>query len=81
LTRSDYSTEQFAGFLADLKESFWGDLQGQARQTLKSLLEVDAEQQMEEYLGLRWYERPLEGEERADSRNGFYERDYGATTK
>lgn len=76
MTRADYSTEQFAGFLTDLKESFWGDLRGQARQTLKTLLDVDAEQQMEEYLGLRWYQRPPEGEVRADSRNGFYERDY-----
>jgi putative transposase len=74
--RTDYSTEQFAGFLANLEESFWGDLQGQARQTLKAFLEVDAEQQMEQYLGLRWYERPPEGEVRTDSRNGFYERDY-----
>ena len=76
MTRTDYSTEQFAGFLTDLKESFWGDLRWQTRQTLKALLEVDAEQQMEEYLGLRWYQRPPEGEERADSRNGCYERDY-----
>jgi putative transposase len=76
LTRTDYNTEEFAGFLANLEESFWGDLQGQARQTLKSLLEVDAEQQMERYLGLRWYERAAEGEVRPDSRNGFYERDY-----
>ena len=76
MTRTDYSTEQFAGFLADLKEEFWGDLRGQARQTLKTLLDVDAEQQMEEYLGLRWYQRPPQGEVRADSRNGFYERDY-----
>ncbi|MBZ5668735.1 MAG: transposase [Acidobacteriia bacterium] len=76
MTRADYSTEQFAGFLADLKESFWGDLRGQARQTLKTLLEVDAKQQMEEYLGLRRYQRPPEGAVRADSRKGFYERDY-----
>jgi hypothetical protein len=41
LTRSDYSTEDFAGFLADLKESFWGDLRGQARQTLKRLLDEE----------------------------------------
>src|SRR3990172_6267377 len=74
--RTEYSTEQFASFLADLKESFWGDLRGQARQTLKAFLEVDAEQQMEEYLGLRWYQRAPEGEGRVDSRNGFYERVY-----
>lgn len=53
LTRTDYSTEQFAGFQANWEESFWGDLRGPARQTLKTFLEVDAEQQMEQYLGLR----------------------------
>ena len=26
--RRDYSTEQFVGFLEEMKESFWGDLQG-----------------------------------------------------
>jgi transposase-like protein len=76
LTRTDYNTEQFAGFQANWEESFWGDLRSQARQTLKTFLEVDAEQQMEQYLGLRWYERPAAGEVRPDSRNGFYERDY-----
>ena len=76
MTRTDYSTEQFSSFLVDLKESFWGDLQGQARQALKTMLEVDAEQQMAEYLGLRWYERCTEPHVRVDSRNGFYERDY-----
>jgi putative transposase len=74
--RTDYSTEAFAGFLTNWQESLWGDLRGQARQTLKAFLEVDAEQQMEEYLGLRWYQRPAEGAVREDSRNGFYERDY-----
>jgi len=71
--RTDYNTERFQGFLEDLKESFWGDVQGKVRETLKKLLEADSEQRMEEYLGLRWYER---SEEREDSRNGFYERDY-----
>jgi len=76
LTRIDYSTEQFAGFVANLQESFWGDLQGQTQQALKTMLEVDSEQGMEEYLGLRWYQRPAGDEERVDSRNGYYERDY-----
>ncbi len=67
------STEQFQVFLEDLRESFWGDLQGKVRDTLKKLLEADSEQRMEQYLGLKWYER---AEEREDSRNGFYERDY-----
>jgi transposase-like protein len=42
---------------------------------LKKLLETDAEQQMAEYLGLRWHER-AQPAERVDYRNGFYERDY-----
>lgn len=71
--RSDYNTERFQGFLRDLKESFWGDLQGKVRDTLKKWLEADSEQRREEYLGLRWYER---APEREDSRNGFYQRDY-----
>ena len=74
--RIDYSTERFQSFLQDMKESFWGDLQGHVQQTVKEMLEVDSEQRMEEYLGLRWYERPSEDEERVDSRNGYYERDY-----
>ena len=74
--RRDYSTERFEGFLRDVKESFWGDLQGQVKRTVKELLEADSEQQMEQYLGLKWYERAEEGQGRADSRNGHYERDY-----
>jgi putative transposase len=74
--RIDYSTERFQSFLQDMKESFWGDLQGHVQQTVKEMLEVDSEQRMEEYLGLRWYERPAVPEERVDSRNGYYERDY-----
>lgn len=67
------STEQFRAYLEDLRESFWGGMKGQVQDTLKKLLEADSEQQMEQYLGLKWYER---AEEREDSRNGFYQRDY-----
>ncbi|MEK7992971.1 MAG: IS256 family transposase [Planctomycetota bacterium] len=74
--RRNYSTERFEGFLRDVKESFWGDLQGQVKHTVKELLEADSEQQMEQYLGLKWYERAEEGQARADSRNGHYARDY-----
>ena len=31
---------------------------------------------MEQYLGPKWYERAEESQQRQDSRNGFYERDY-----
>lgn len=59
-----------------MKETFWGNLPGQVQQTVKTMLEVDYEQRMQEYLGLRWCERPGAAEERVDSRNGYYERDY-----
>ena len=69
------TTQRFQVFVRDLQESFWGDFQGQTRQVLKKLLETDAEQQMAEYLGLKWHER-AQPAERVDYRNGFYERDY-----
>jgi putative transposase len=69
------TTQRFQVFVRDLQESFWGDFQGNTREVLKRMLETDAEQQMSEYLGLRWHERAAR-EERVDYRNGFYERDY-----
>jgi len=69
-------TQRFQAFVENLQESFWGDFQGQMRHRLKEMLEKDAEQQMAEYLGLKWHERGSEEKPRIDSRNGFYERDY-----
>jgi putative transposase len=69
------TTERFQVFVQDLQESFWGDFQGRTREVLKKLLESDAEQQMADYLGLRWHERARPAE-RVDYRNGFYQRDY-----
>ncbi len=69
-------TQRFTSFVQGMRESFWGDFQGQVRRQLKELLEKDAEQQMAEYLGLKWHERPGREQERKDYRNGFYERDY-----
>ena len=69
-------TQRFEAFVQNLQESFWGDFQGQTRRRLKELLEKDAEQQMVEYLGLKWHERGSEQQPRIDSRNGYYERDY-----
>lgn len=74
--KTDYNTQRFAGFVQELQESFWGDMQGRTRELLKKLLETDAEQQMEQYLGLKWHERPAEPAERGDYRNGFYERKF-----
>jgi putative transposase len=69
------STQRFQVFVRDLQESFWGDFQGQTREMLKKLLEADAQQQMANYLGLKWHER-ARAAARLDYRNGFYERDY-----
>src|SRR6266567_4190129 len=51
------TTQRFEVFVRDLQESFWGDFQGRTREMLKKLLEADAEQQMADYLGLKWLER------------------------
>src|ERR1700676_1010882 len=70
------NTQRFEVFVRDLQESFWGDFQGRTRETLQKLLEADSEQQMAEYLGLKWHERPAGEAGRIDYRNGFYEREY-----
>jgi putative transposase len=70
------TTQRFAAFVQEVQESFWGDFQGRTRETLQKLLEADSEQQMAEYLGLRWYERGAAAAGRIDYRNGFYQRRY-----
>lgn len=74
--RHDYSTEQFQAFRGEVRESFWGQVRWRTQHVLQQILEADSEQQMAEYLGLARYERSQEPEERMDSRNGCYERDY-----
>jgi transposase-like protein len=74
--RHDYTTEQFQAYRQDVQEEFWGQLRWKTQLALQRLLEADSEQQMAQYLGLQPYERSPEPEERVDSRNGFYERDY-----
>jgi putative transposase len=67
-------SEQFEHFVADLKDSFWGDVCGKARLCLKSWLEQDSLQQRDEYLR----QEPTEaGQSRPKRyRNGFYQRDW-----
>lgn len=72
--KRDFNTSRFQGFVQELQESFWGDVQGRTRELLKKLLEADAEQQMEQWLGLKWHQRVEKPAERGDYRNGFYER-------
>jgi transposase-like protein len=70
------NTQRFEVFVRERQESFRGDFQGRTRETLQRLLEADSEQQMAEYLGLKWYERAAQEAGRIDYRNGFYEHEY-----
>jgi putative transposase len=75
--RLRFDSEHFKAFKSNLKEALWGDLHLATRQWWKEILEADSEARMERYLGLKWYERGVGGAPREDSRNGWYERDYG----
>lgn len=67
-------SEHFQHFLADLKESFWGDLEGRTQQAWKHFLEAESERMRDQYMVRDSYERgpgPSHG-----YRNGYYERDF-----
>ena len=67
-------TEHFQHFLADLKESFWGDLEGGTKLAWKHLFESESERLRDRYAVLDSYER---GPRQARQyRNGYYERDF-----
>ena len=74
--RRHYSTEQYAVYKQEAAEELWGQVRWRTQLALQRMLEADSEQQMADYLGLAPYERSEEPEERVDSRNGYYERDY-----
>jgi len=74
--RRHYSTEQYAVYKQEAAEEFWGQVRWRTQRALQRLLEADSEQQMSDYLGFARYERSQERDERVDSRNGCYERDY-----
>lgn len=66
-------TEHFQHFVADLKESFWGDCQGHTQKALERLLESLSERQRDLYMVSERYGRD---EQRKDYRNGYYERNF-----
>jgi putative transposase len=66
-------TEHFQYFVQDLKESFWGDMQGQVQKAAKRLFELLSERQRDLYMVSARYSR---AEKRKDYRNGYYERDF-----
>ena len=67
-------SEQFQHFLAEMKESFWGDLCGRTQQAWKKYFEAESERLRDLYSGWAPYER-VQGARR-DYRNGYYERDF-----
>lgn len=68
------ATEQFQHFVSNLRESFWGDLNGRTREAWKKFLEADSERQRDRFAVVDAYER--NAEQRRDYRNGYYERDF-----
>jgi len=67
-------TEHFQHFLADLKESFWGDLEGRTKLAWKHLFEAESERLRGRYAVLDSYERGPR--QPSQYRNGYYERDF-----
>ncbi len=66
--------EHFQHFLAELKESFWGDLYGKTRQAWRRFFELESERQRDRFSGWAPYER-RPGKQRR-YRNGYYQRDF-----
>jgi len=66
--------EHFQHFLADLKESFWGDLEAKTKLAWKQFLEAESERMRHLYMGYESYERGPRLA--AGYRNGYYERDF-----
>src|SRR5882724_10760310 len=67
-------SEHFQHFLAEMKESFWGDLYGQTKIAWQRFFELQSERQRDRYSGWGRYER-RRGRRRV-YRNGYYERDF-----
>jgi hypothetical protein len=51
-------TEHFQHFLAEMKESFWGDLYGQTRQAWQRFFELQSERERDRFSGAGRYGRP-----------------------
>ena len=66
-------TEHFQHFVADLKESFWGDVQGQALKAAGKLFELLSQRRRDFYMVSPSYSRDRR---RKDYRNGYYRRSF-----
>lgn len=67
-------TEHFQHFLAEMKESFWGDLYGQTQVAWQQFFELQSERERDRFSRAGRYER-RRGRRRI-YRNGYYERDF-----
>src|SRR5256885_16923617 len=67
-------SEHFQHFLAEMKESFWGDLYGQTQQAWQQFFELQSERQRDRFSGWGRYERRRG--KRRDYRHGYYERGF-----
>ena len=67
-------SEHFQHFLAEMQESFWGDLYGQTRQAWQRFFELQSERQRDRFSGAGRYAR-RRGQRRV-YRKGYYERDF-----
>jgi len=66
-------SEHFQHFVAELKDSFWGDCQGQVRRAMQRFFELLSERERDRYMTTERYGR---GGKPRDYRNGYYERDF-----
>jgi len=60
--------------MSNLRESFWGDLNGRTRRAWKKFFEADSERQRDQFAVVEAYER--NNEQRRGYRNGYYERGF-----
>jgi transposase-like protein len=67
-------TEHFQHFLAEMRDSFWGDLYGQTQQLWQKFFELQSERERDRFSGAGRYERRRG--RRKVYRNGYYERDF-----
>src|SRR6202050_5467602 len=67
-------TEHFQHFLAEMKESFWGDLYGQTKLAWQKFFELQSERQRDRYAVQGVYQRRRNRQQ--PYRNGYYERDF-----
>jgi putative transposase len=67
-------SEHFQHFLAEMKESFWGELYGQTKLAWQRFFELQSERQRDRFSGWGRYERRRG--RKPGYRNGYYERDF-----